>query len=463
MLIFFIVFYLLITLAIGFWASRKIKSSGDFTLAGKSLSTSFVGVTLFATWFGSSQVLANPGHFVEDGFISFLTLTITGVFTLLVVGYFYARKLYRMDLVTVGDFFRKRYGPKMDLAVSIIMVLSYPSWIAAQLVALGYLFQAVMGLPVDIGIVLGASIVILYTYVGGMWAVSYTDMLQSILILLGLVILYFAVMSETDGLVDLFSHQPRSFFRLIPSGGIEEWNDYITLLLAFTAGCIPVQEIYQRVFSARDELAARNGLYLGAFLLLVVPSIPLVIALAGAHLHPELIGGDHGQGLILSLVGMFTSLPVQILFYGAMISAILSTSSGAMLAPATVVGENLIKPYFPNLPDKRLLLFTRLSVILVAAVSCFFAFNDSDIVALVAASLSLVLVSVFVPFTAGLFWKRTSHFGAWLSMGSGAAVWLTCYVMDTQIDATIYGLAASTVTLPIGSWVRPDRNENLTP
>ena len=457
MINFFIIFYLLITLGIGFWASKKIKTSSDFALAGKSLSTSLVGVTLFATWFGSSQIMGNPGYFIVDGFSSYITLTLSGGICLFIVGQFYARKLYRMNIVTINDFFRVKYNKKLEVASSILMVFAYPHWIAAQFVALAYLFNAVMGIPFNYGILLGAAIVVFYTYIGGMWAVAYTDMVQSVMILLGLIILLFEVLNETGGIVPILENQPSEFFNIFPHGGLDEWSEYIALLLAFVAGAIPVQEIYQRVFSAKNEKTARNGLFLGAFLMVLIPSIPLIIGLGGVYLCPELMNNGNSQDIIPSLVNVMTSLPVQILFYGAMISAILSTSSGAMLAPATVIGENLIKPYVTNLSDKRLLLYTRLSVILVAAISCYFAFDDSDIVGLVAASLSLILVCLFAPFTFGLFWKKASITGAWVAIIIGGSTWFFCYIYNTRIDPTIYGFVISCLSMIIGSILFPDK------
>ena len=452
----FIPIYILVTLAIGFWASKRIKTSSDFTLAGKSLSTSFVGVTLFATWFGSSQIMGNPGHFVENGFTSFVTLILTSGICLGAVGYFYTARLYRMNIVTVGDFFRIRFNKKLDLAISCLMVLAYPHWIAAQFVALAYLFNSVFGIPIPYGIFLGASIVILYTYIGGMWAVSYTDMLQSILILIGLVVLLIEILNQTGGIAPLFANKPKEFFNLVPSGGFDEWSKYLAVLAAFTIGGVPLQEIYQRVFSAKSEKAAVHGVYLAGALLVVITSIPLLIAMGGAYLHPELMRDDHGQNLIPSIVSLHTGTVIQILFYGSMISAILSTSSGAMLAPATVIGENLIRPYMPKLSDKKLLLFTRLSVIVVAVVSCYFAFDDSDIVGLVVASLSLILVCVFAPFTLGLFWKRSSVFGAWSAIVVGGLTWFICYLLNTRLDPTLIGTPVSLVVMIIGSLLRPD-------
>ena len=457
MINFFIISYLLITLGIGFWASKRIKTSNDFALAGKSLSASFVGVTLFATWFGSSQIMGNPGYFIVDGFSSYITLTLSGGICLFIVGQFYARKLYRMNIVTINDYFRIRYNKKLEAASSVLMVLAYPHWIAAQFVALAYLFNAVMGIPFNYGILLGAAIVVFYTYIGGMWAVAYTDMVQSIMILLGLIILLYEVLNETGGIVPIFENQPNEFFNIFPQGGIDAWSDYIALLLAFIAGAIPVQEIYQRVFSAKNEKTTRKGLFLGAFLMILIPSIPLVIGLGGVYLYPELMSNGNSQDIIPSLVKLMTSVPVQILFYGAMISAILSTSSGAMLAPATVIGENLIKPYVTNLSDKHLLLYTRLSVILVAAISCYFAFDDSDIVGLVAASLSLILVCLFAPFTFGLFWKKASILGAWSAIIIGGLTWLFCYMYETRIAATIYGFVISCLSMIIVSILYPDK------
>jgi SSS family solute:Na+ symporter len=457
MISFFIIIYLLITLGIGFWASKRIKTSGDFTLAGKSLSTSFVGITLFATWFGSSQIMGNPGYFIKDGFSSYLTLTVSGGICLFIVGRCYARKLYRMNLITVNDFFRIRFNKRLELASSVLMVFAYPHWIAAQFVALAYLFNAVLGIPINYGIFLGAAIVVFYTYIGGMWAVAYTDMVQSIMILLGISILLYEVLNQTGGITPIFAKQPVEFFSIFPSGGIDAWSNYIALLLAFIAGAIPVQEIYQRVFSARNEKAAQNGLFFGALLMIVVPSIPLIIGLGGVYLYPELrVDGDY-QNIIPTLVNTMTSVPVQILFYGAMISAILSTSSGAMLAPATVIGENLIKPYVPKMTDKRLLLFTRLSVIVVAFISCYFAFDDSDIVGLVEASLSLILVCLFAPFTFGLFWKKASVIGAWSAILIGGLTWLFCFLYETRIDATIYGFVNSCLSMIVGSLLYRDK------
>jgi SSS family transporter len=455
----FIVAYLLVTIGIGFWASRRIKTSGDFTLAGKSLSAPLVAVTLFATWFGSGSIMGNPGYFIRDGFSAYFTLVLTTAICLVIVAFFFARKLYSLNIVTVNDFFRIRYNKAIETTTSVIMVFSYPHWIAAQFVALAYLFQSLMGIPIHYGILIGAAIVVFYTYIGGMWAVAYTDMVQSIMILIGLIILLIEILDQTGGISPIFENQPKDFFSFYPKGGdLEDWSKYIALFLAFTAGAIPVQEIYQRVFSAKNIASARNGLLLGGLLLVVVTTVPLIIGLGGVYLNPDLIKDGDYQNVIPALVNSMVGLPVQIIFYGAIISAILSTCSGAMLAPASVIGENLIKPYAAQISDKRLLLYTRLSVVVVALISCYFAYGDSDIVSLIEASLALILACLFAPFTFGMFWKKASVGGTWCSMLIGGITWFSCFLLDTVIDATIYGFVVSCISMVLGSLFLPDKH-----
>ena len=279
---------------------------------------------------------------------------------------------------------------------------------------------------------------VIYTYIGGMWAVTFTDLLQSTLILIGLFIVCTNILDETGGLAPIFVDQPEDFYQFFPESGLYNWTDYLAMWMAFGIGAIPAQEIYQRVFSAKSGNAGRNGVFLSALLLFVIGVLPLIIGLGAAKLHPELMGADHGQNLIPDMVAQYTSVPVQMLFFGALISAILSTSSGAMLSAATIVGENLIKPNLPHISDKRLLLLTRISVVVIALISCLYAINDTNIHGLVVSSAILLMVCLLAPLTFGLYWKRSSVFGAWLAIILGALVWMISNYMATLVHPTIY-------------------------
>lgn len=450
--------YIALTLAIGFWASKRVKTTSDFTLAGKSLPMALVGVTIFATWFGPELIMGVPGRFVEQGIMGIITDQFGSFLCLILVGFFFARQLYRMDIVTLGDFFKMRFGKSIELVSSLIYVYTYFFWIAAQFVALAYLFHSMIGISVQNGIFLGAFIVVIYTYIGGMWAVTFTDLLQSVFIVVGLLIVLINILDQTGGIVPIFKNRPEGFYQFFPDRGLYNWTDYIAMWMAFGIGAIPAQDIYQRVFSAKSAKGGQHGVFLSALLIFVVGALPLVIGLGAARLHPELMGDDHGQNLIPGMVAQYNSLPVQMLFFGALISAILSTSSGAMLSPATIIGENLIKPYVPNMTDKRLLLLTRISVVLIAFVSCIFAIRDTNIHGLVVSSAVLIMVCLLAPLTLGLYWKRSSVFGAWMAILAGFFIWLLSDTFDTRVHPTIYGTLASFTGMILGSVFRPDNS-----
>jgi len=281
-------------------------------------------------------------------------------------------------------------------------------------------------------------------------------LLQSVFIVIGLLIVLINILDQTGGIVPILNNRPENFYQFFPDRGLYNWTDYIAMWMAFGLGAIPAQEIYQRVFSAKSAKGGQNGVFLSALLIFVVGALPLVIGLGAARLHPELMGDDHGQNLIPGLVAQYNSLPVQMLFFGALISAILSTSSGAMLSPATIIGENLLKPYIPNMTDKRLLLLTRISVIVIALISCVFAMSDTNIHGLVVSSAVLIMVCLLAPLTLGLYWKKSSVFGAWMAIVLGFTAWFFSDLFDTLVHPTIYGTLASFTGMILGSIVRPD-------
>ena len=443
----FIIAYIAGTLAIGFWASKRIKTTVDFTLAGRSLSAMVVGVTIFATWFGPELIMGIPGYFAQEGLTAVIPDLFGNSISLLLVGMFYARKMYRLNIVTINDFFRLRFGPGVESMTSLINVFAYFSWIAAQFLALAYLFETILGIPIGQGIALGAAIVLIYTYVGGMWAVSITDMIQTVVIVVGLLFLAVKLLTVTGGITPVLDKLPAGFFSIRPEPGLYNWLDHISLWMVLGVGAIPAQEIYQRVLSARNEKAGQSGAFLSSGMLFVIGSIPLIIALCINYVHPELILENDGQNMIPAMVTKFTSVPMQILFFGALISAILSTSSGAMLAPATVIGENLIKPHVKNITDKQLLAFTRFSVIVVALISGGMAFYNTSIHSLVLDSVTLYLVCLVVPFTVGLYWKRATTRAAWASIASGLGVWLICLFLETRVEPWMIGLLASFIAM----------------
>jgi SSS family solute:Na+ symporter len=469
----FILGYMAITVLIGWWAGRRVKTAADFAVAGKRLPMFMAACALFATWFGSETVMGASSRFVEEGVPGIIEDPFGASLCLLLAGLLVARPLYKLNLLTFSDFYRVRFNKTTEVVSALFMVPSYFSWIAAQLVALAILMQTVSGLDRSLGVILCTSMVLLYTYIGGMWSVAITDFVQTIVIIIGLTVLAVIVVSEAGGVNMMIAAAPANqpdFFRFFPRSNPISYIEWIAAWMTIGLGSIPQQDVFQRVMGARSEKASIRACYTSAVMYLTVAFIPLVIAYAGSILHPDLLDGDH-QDLIPNMVLRHHGLLVQILFFGALMSAILSTASGAMLAPATVIGENLIKKiYRKELTDKQLLQTMRYSLIGVAVVTGTMALMRNDISELVGESSAFSLVSLFVPLIAGLYWKKANTTGAIAAMITGFTVWLiTIWLIPAPTEPSlpehsawteillhvppmIWGLVASFVGMVAGTY-----------
>lgn len=457
MLLLFILIYLAVTLLIGWLASRQVKTTRDYVVAGRRLPLLIAASALFATWFGSETIMGASAAFVEHGLPGVIEDPFGAALCLILVGLFFARPLYRLNILTFNDFFRIRYGRAAELISAFFMIPSYFGWIAAQLVAMAIIFNVLTGLSLSAGIVFFTSVVTLYTFIGGMWAVSITDFVQTLMIIGGLVFLAISLFQDVGGWEPLAESIEPGFFRFLPDPDFTSIVQYIAAWITIGLGSIPQQDIFQRVMAAKDENTSVKSGYLSGFLYLTVGFIPLFIGLCANILYPELQEGD-SQLVIPRVVLLHGGLPLQIFFFGALLSAILSTTSGAILAPATVIGENLIRPFVKDLSDKRLLFWMRISVLFVAACSAVMAMINTNIYELVAQSSALSLVSLFVPLTAGLYWKRSSKAGTLASMVFGMLVWLWFEWQETSIPSLIYGTLASIAGMMLGTWLFPDNS-----
>lgn len=451
MLVASIILYLLITIAIGFWAARRVKGSGDFLLAGRSLPMVLSTSALFATWFGSETVFGASSRFLEGGLFAVIEDPFGAALCLLLFGLFFARKLYNMNLLTLGDYFKVRFGRRTEIVASVFMVPAYFGYTAGQLVALGLISNVVMGIPIWQGIVVSALVVTLYTYVGGMWAISITDFIQSIIIVSGLLILAFIMLNKAGGISNVFANVPAENFQFFPKADATSIVHWFAAWSVLGLGSIPSQDVFQRTMSSGSATVAVRSCFYAAFLYLTIAMLPLLISLCVKYLYPIEIGVDK-QLTLLNMVMQHTAMPVQILFFGSLLSAIMSTTSSSMLAPAALFSENIVKPLTKHrVSDKQLLYTTRLSLIVFSSIATVMACLNSDIYELVGMSSILSLVSLFIPLTFGIYWKRANSTGALISIVAGMMVWCYYEFFPTSIPSLVMGTLASFVGMLLGS------------
>ncbi|MBA4145940.1 MAG: sodium:solute symporter [Azospira oryzae] len=455
-----IIVYLLLTIFIGYWASRRVKTSGDFMLAGRSLPLFLSSSAMFATWFGSETVFGASSQFLKGGLYAVIEDPFGAALCLLLFGLFFARKLYTMNLLTLGDYFEVRFGKKTELVASVFIAVPYAGYIAAQLVAMGLILNVVTGLEVWQGVIISAFVVTLYTYIGGMWAISVTDFIQGIIIIVGLITLAYVLSEKAGGVMTVLKEVPEENLRFFPAFSAREIVTYIAAWSVLGLGSLPAQDVFQRAMSSDSATTAVRSCYIAAGLYLTIAMIPLFISLCTRHLYPDQIAGDT-QLALPNMVIQHTGMVIQVLFFGSLLSAIMSTTSSSLLAPAAIFSENLVRPLLKKkLNDRQMLVLTRLSILLFSALATVMATMRSNIYELVGESSILSLVSLFAPLVFGLYWKKANSTGAVIAMLAGFVSWIVFeFIYEIDLPSLVPATMISVLALIMGSWLRTEKEE----
>jgi SSS family solute:Na+ symporter len=434
MLLTFVILYLLTSIAVGLWVARRVKNTEDYAVAGRSLPLSVVIATTFATWFAAETVLGIPAKFLQGGMEATVEDPWGASMCLILVGVFIAHKLYPMSLLTINDFYRERYGKTVELFCSVVDVISYLGWVAAQVTALGVVFNLITDDWVSNrnGAFIGTAIVLIYTIYGGMWSVAITDFLQMIIIVLGLagIAIIASNMAGGPGKVMEVATQ-RELLHFFPEWDFKEIMFFIGAGITIMFGSIPQQDIFQRVMSSKSQRVAVLGPIIGGAGYLLFAMVPMFIVTSALIIMPTeaelLIASEtESQEVLPTLVMGHMPQFAQVMFFGALLSAIMSTASATILAPSTVFVQNLIKRFWPTMTDRQELRLMRYTVFAFAVVVLIYALimEGTTVYDMVSTTYQLPVVGAFVPLVAGLYWKRANNRGAITSIALGVGTWI---------------------------------------
>jgi SSS family transporter len=453
--------YLLFTIAIGLWAAKRVRNTSDYVLTGRRLPLVMIVTTTFATWFGAETVLGIPGRFVEGGLNSVVEDPFGAGLCLVLVGMFFAGKLYRMSLLTISDYYRERFGRLVEVACSLMIMLSYLGWVSAQVTALGLVFNVLSGgaVSVPVGMVLGTSAILAYTLFGGMWSVAVTDFLQMIILVAGLLLLvYFAgqLAGGTDKVLALATS--KDMFRFWPDANFKDVTFFFAAAITMMLGSIPQQDVFQRVMSAKDVKAATRGPVIGGLLYIAFACLPMFLVASAMIIMPEQtteLLKDDPQKVLPTLVLERMPFVMQVVFFGALLSAIMSTASATLLAPSVTFVENIWRQFNRRQDDRAELRTMRISVFLFAVFVCIYAISleGHSIYELVSGAYQVTLVGAFVPLVCGLYWTRATTQGAVFSIVLGVVSWLMFLATPAgdEFPAQLVGVLMSALGMVIGS------------
>jgi Na+/proline symporter len=411
-----IVAYLLLQLGIGIWVSRRITSETDFLIAGRRLGYGLATFSIFATWFGSETVVGSAGNAYRDG-VSLSSAEPFGYgLCLILMGLVFAGPLWRRKLTTLADLFRQRFSVSVERTAAVILVPGSILWAAAQVRAFGQvLATSAPGLPVDGAIAAAAGFTMLYTVFGGLLADAITDLIQGVVLIVGLLVVLGALLLAAPGGIEPAASALHLVPRDVPPLALlEEWAIPV-------AGSVIATELVGRVIATRTEGVARGSSLMAGGLYLAVGVIPLVIGLVGRTIVPGL---DDAEQVVPRVAQQLLPVLLYAVFIGGFISAILSTVDSTLLVSSGLLSHNLIVPVFGVTSERTKVLVARAGVLTFGVVAWALAVRAEGVFALVEQASAFGSAGTLVTVTFGLFTRLGGPRTALATLLAGLLVYL---------------------------------------
>jgi len=437
--------YLAIMLVIGIYASKRANSTADFIVSGRRMPIWICSFTLMATWFGGGTMMGASGAAYEGGLLAVIADPFGGALVMFLSGFFFVRLFRRLKLLTFIEFFEDRYGRTAGTVAAIGSISSSIGWTGGLLVAFGFVFQSLTGVPIEIGITGGAIVVFVYTVAGGMWAVALTDFVQMVIIAIGMVLLLTVVLIDVGGWGVISAQLPEHTFRMIPlEHTVEPWLNYMRAWMILGLADLTSQSLIQRAMSAKTEQVAQNSFYLASFGYLTLGMIPVMLGIIASVTIPGLADTES----VIPTLAINHLHPVAIaIFVGALLAAIMSSADSALLAAASVFSTNIFPLFKPRATDRLRLLVTRIAIPTFGIIALVIALKLQVVYDLVLDSNSVLLVSITVPFIAAVWWKKANRTGALAAMAAGFITWAITSQLAPHLPGDFLGLIACLLTL----------------
>jgi Na+/proline symporter len=354
----------------------------------------------------------------------------------------------------------------------VAIIVSYLGWVAAQITALGLVFNVLTGgaMSETAGMIVGTLAVLIYVVIGGFLAVAWTDFIQMIVLVIGLAVIALFSAHLAGGAENVLAlASDRDLWKFLPEPSFTEMAGFVAAGLTMMLGSIPQQDVFQRVMSAKDASTARKGAVIGGVSYILFSFVPMFIVSAAIVVMGssamDMVKDDY-QRLLPTFVLTQMPLIMQIFF------AIKSTSSATLLAPSTSFVENILKNLRPRMSDREQLFAMRVTIVIFAVLVLIYAIamRGTSIYDMVSAAYQVTLVGAFVPLVMGLYWKRATTQGAISSMTAGVFVWILFFPQLTNwgelFPGQLAGLIAAFVGMFAGSLlpqVLRDRREPKQP
>lgn len=413
-----IVVYLVGMLAMGWWGMRRAKSKSEFLVAGRRLGPWMYSGTMAAIVLGGASTIGGVGLGYQYG-LSGAWMVFTIGIGLLALSVFFSARIARLKVYTVSEMLDLRYGGRAGVISGVVMWAYTLMLAVTSTIAYATIFDVLFDMNRTIAIILGGSIVVAYSTLGGMWSITLTDMVQFVVKTIGVLLLLLPIaVVKAGGFSEMKAKLPTEYFDPLGIGG----ETIFTYVLIYTFGMLIGQDIWQRVFTARSDKTARYGGTVAGTYCLVYAIAGAVIGTAAKVMYPKLPSADAAFATIVK-----DELPMGVrgLVLAAALAAVMSTSSGALIACATVANNDIWSrlrgAVSPKGQDEEHdeVRGNRLFILIMGIAVVCIAIALNDVVQALTVAYNLLVAGLLVPILGGLLWKRGTAEGALAAVAAG--------------------------------------------
>ena len=410
-----VISFVTITILIGFWSYFKIKGRAiNYYKAGAAMPAWVIGITLCAQAFDANGSMGSAFMSFDTGFWSGASIPVGLGLCLFITGFFFAKPIHKMNLLTLPDFYNRRYNKHTETAAAISMLYSNIILIAGNLAGLGLLFSLIFNVSYLFMLITIAIIILLYAITGGFIASLSTSVFQVFVFIIGILFSFIWLTTEF-GFTTMLSKVPSEYKNLdglfkLNSGALANWAAIVSLAL----GDIVAIDFIQRVIC-----------YIGGVLTLLVGIPTALIGLYAFHLD-KLVNNNLLVDIALNNVPEM----IGILLILGIIGASMSTAAGVILDLSNIITRNLVQKYSKGIKSiEKILVFSRLVALPTMAFASTIAYYHPKPGILLILAFDIVLAGCFVPLVLGIYWKKANAIAALSSIILGAVLRLTLFVM----------------------------------
>jgi len=432
--------YIVLILGIGWRASRRIQNDKDFIIAGGRLGWALSIGTIFATWFGAETCMGSSGTAFQKGILGVIADPFGAGLCLILAGLFFAKKFKERNYETIIDFFEDRYGIRVAKIFSVVYLPVYLGWIGAQLLAFGFILNSLTGFPLLPSVLIATGVVLVYTFLGGMWADTMADFFQMFIILAGLLVLFPILVKDLGGFGAIRAKIPDSFFHFYPHDrSPASWLHYVQAWMMVGIGSLAAQDLFSRIMAAKNVTISRGSAIVSGLLYITIGLIPVLLGIFGRIAILE----SSGESILIELALKYLSPLLIALLVGALLGAIMSSADSAILAPSSIIGHNIVPLIKPDASEKLKLTACRMSVPFLGIISLVLALYFKSVYRLAQESWGILLVGIAAPMILGVYWKKTTASGALTGCACGVAAWIGMKVFYPDSPGNLIGFFVS--------------------